>query len=422
MRLVPLLIACLIPVTALAQTAGPETPYAGMHVVLPEASAGWERKEARDGLILQKLIPENKARNRGKGAVMIQIGAPKPGGAFPAAFDAFVTSVDQFKNERPLSKAEGISINGHPMLMQLHCCSIQNNVSMSVVSVGVAAPQGHIFMRLIMIQIDREERKTYEAAFAAIVRSLRPSSSDRSFAIMPSGSTDNLKGIFTHQKTGIRPNAFGGTDFYAESRILTFDGRGIFSTEIPSQGRDLAQHCVAEPTNCGFYTLKGGGLFGSGRIEMRDVTNMYGMFDREEQPFAISDQNIRIGETTHTRIPPLAAGTRFSGRWRDFHASSGTTPISSGNMVRERFLVLHQDGRYERSGYSGASSTIGGTGVTVGGPKAGETGRYEIEGHQITFTISDGKRSAMSLFQPDASSDKLLIIDGSNYLKQDAKR
>jgi hypothetical protein len=422
MRPVLLLLSCLMPMTALAESAGSETSYAGMHVVLPDVSEGWERKEARDGLILQKIIPEDKARNRGRGAVMIQIGAPKPGGALPAAFDVFVKSMDQLKSERSLTKAEGVSINRHPMLMQLHCCSARNGADLSVVSVGVAAPQGNIFLRLVMIQIDRLERKSYEDRFAAIVRSLRPSNRDKAFGLTPPGPTDSLKGIFTHQTTGIRPNVFGGTDFYAESRILAFDGRGIFSTEIPSKGRDLTQHCATEPTSCGYYTLKSGGVFGGGRIEMQEATNMYGMFDRKEEPFAISGQNIRIGETTHTRIPPLKAGTRFTGRWRDFQASSGTTPTSSGNVVRERFLVLHGDGRYERSGYSGASSTIGGTGVTVGGQRPSETGRYEIDGHRITFMASDGPASTMSLFQPDASSDRLLIIDGANYLKQNEKR
>jgi hypothetical protein len=122
-------------------------------------------------------------------------------------------------------------------------------------------------------------------------------------------------------------------------------------------------------------------------------------------------------------VPPFSSDTRFNGEWRYFFASSGISDASSGSIAVERFLTLTPDGRFERSGWSGASSTMdtgGGTsGVTTSSDTPISSGSYQVDGHTLTLIGPSGESEKLSIFAPDVGSDELLVIDGNNYLKQD---
>ena len=49
-----------------------------------------------------------------------------------------------------------------------------------------------------------------------------------------------------------------------------------------------------------------------------------------------------------------------------------------------------------------------------------ESGRSPVNGCMLKLTGDEGKIERLSLLMPDKGSDKLLVINGSNYLKQDS--
>ncbi|TAV66664.1 hypothetical protein [Rhizobium leguminosarum] len=73
---------------------------------------------------------------------------------------------------------------------------------------------------------------------------------------------------------------------------------------------------------------------------------------------------------------------------------------------------------------------IGGLTVTLPDPasgwrKAGKgpgtSERYKLSGYRLDLTDTNGKTESMSIFEPDKGFDGLLVINGSNYLKDDGK-
>ena len=125
-----------------------------------------------------------------------------------------------------------------------------------------------------------------------------------------------------------------------------------------------------------------------------------------------------IGDKSYAGIPPFAEGHRFSGTWSHTFGSSGPT----GSVGGARTLTLTPDGRFTREGSTGFSSTGGAVdgGSTVAGHsrRPVQSGRYAVSGYRITLTDEAGGAESLSLFAPDRDGDKLLVIGGSNYLKQ----
>jgi hypothetical protein len=388
-----------------------------------EAPDGWSAKPVTTGIILQKEFrdPESGA----KGAAMIQVLGPfnDPPDRLDANFDTAAQLVKAFAEEDPMLRSQGVTTNGHRIRTDYRCCARIGDLSAGQRTVGIAAPQAQAFFTLVQLELEDEADDETEAAFAALVRSARLVPSDKPFDLAPREGDGGLDGVFTHLDTGIRPNAFGGTDFYSESEITVFDPSGLFSTELP-EGGDIQAHCRAEPTDCGLYKVTGGGFFGGERrIEMREVADDFGTLEGEAKPLKSVGDDIEIDGTLQARVPPPPAGTPFEGTWRYFFASAGSMATSSGSIAVERFLTLSRDGTFQRNGFSGASSTsdAGGStvGFTTGGQRPATSGRYRVDGYALELTGSDGKVERLSLFLPEADSDALLVIGGSNYLKED---
>ncbi|WP_245413392.1 hypothetical protein [Mangrovicella endophytica] len=410
----------LIPANAVAETM----TIGSMSFDVPHASSGWKPQKLKDGLIFQKEFPKTED-NRRKGAAMIQVIGPFAGtsGSFDRGFDTVVGLIKGMPSEDVTTRSEGTTVNGHRIRHEYRCCGRLNELSAGQRVVGVASQGKQAFFALLDLQLRGDAQDSAEADFAALVRSVKLEEGDRAFELVPKGGDGGLDGVYTHLDTGVRPNAFGGMDFYSDSEITVFDPSGLYATELPADG-DISGHCRKEPRDCGIYALKVGGLFSGGdKIEMRSVDDDFGTLAAETRPFKRSDDGLTIADASYNRVPPFPEGTSFEGQWRYFFASSGMTATSSAGVSSERFLTLSRDGTFHRTGSSGAMSSneTGGSsvGVASSGERPAESGRYRVEGYTLELVGDDGKTERHSIFAPDKGSDSLLVIDGSNYLKQD---
>lgn len=405
-----------------AALAGTQTNFAGLTLDLPSAGDGWTSKTNESILLLQKALPGRRGK---RSVAIIQVLKPVAAfsGGFPKTFAQMTTILPELAKDRPLAKSSGVTVNGYPIRVERRCCASRQGLSLSAIYVGIEGPKTYALLMLGFVDVPQDERKAVEKEFETLVRSIRLNEDDKPFQIVPPKDGGGLEGVYTSLDTGLRPNVFGGLDFYSESRILAFNPSGVYSREIPKGGMDIKGHCQAEPNDCGTYRLTGGGLFGgSSQIERMRVLNSYGMFEKETRPFARDGDDLKIGKADYRHVPPLSKGTRFEGVWRHFFGQSGSTAFSSNSVAVERTLTLTPDGTFTRTGWSGfISSNESGdarTGVTGNSKRPLERGRYEVEGYQLILSGGDGRTERFSLFMPDEGSDGLFVINGSNYLKQ----
>lgn len=419
----------LVTASCMAQAGTPVT-IEGVTLELPDEAGGWARKDSGGGFLLQKSFPASKEAGRDKAsAALIQIFKPLPktGRAFADNYTSMVRAIPELADKRPTTKSAGVTVNGHPITVERRCCGSRQGVSLSAIHVGVEGPASQVFLGLVLLGRAKDEQKAVEAEFEAIVRSLRFTPSDAAFELIPPKGAGGIDAAYTHLDTGLRPNAFGGMDFYSDSEIMLFAPDGLYARELPKGGMDIKAYCRAKPTDCGTYRLLGGGIFsGASQIELLDVKNNYGVLELKTESFERKGAGFKIGKADYREVPPIAKGTRLQGAWRSFFASSGMTATSSGSVASERMLTLSPDGTFVRTGWSGVSTSneIGNTRTSVTGSndRPIERGRYEIDGYQLTLTGEDGRMESLSVFRPDRDSDDLLVINGANYLKKDAKK
>ena len=403
------------------------TTWQGMSFDVPD---GWTRKDVRDGVLFQRSIPPAPDGRGGRpGIAIIEVHQPIPAsaGTFAATFDRFAGSLPELARERPTLHGAGVTVNNHPIRYEYRCCGTRGDVTIAGDTVGIDAGPSYHVLRLLGLNLRGDAGKQADEEFGALVRSFRPTARDRAFELVPPSGGGGLDGVYTYLSTGLRPNPFGGLDFYSESTITLFDPSGLFSTAIPAGGEDLPAHCRSRPTDCGTYALGGAGLFsGPSRIEMTEVSTRYAILTPRTEPFARDGKDLKVGDRTYRRIDPLPVGTPLEGTWRSFFAVSGSTGLSSNSVSSERILRLARDGRFSRTGSFGfASSTEAGgsrTGAAGAGDRPLDEGRYRVEGYHLVLTGADGRTETLSLFAPDPGSDGLLVINGSNYLKQDQGR
>ena len=201
-----------------------------------------------------------------------------------------------------------------------------------------------------------------------------------------------------------------------------FDRSGLMSRVVPPAAQDVPAYCRDEPFDCSTYRLLGGGFFSKpDHIETIEASSRYGILTRTNETFAHDGDGLKIGGLTYRHLPPLPKGTRLSGSWLYTYAAAGSMAMSSGGIAIQRGLSLGSDGHFSRTGWSGVSTTNESGGTTTGFTSShkapAQSGRYEIDGYHIILTGDDGTAETMVLFEPDGS-DKLLTINGDNYLKQ----
>ena len=407
-----------------AFAAGPVAPAAGAPLALggasvevPAAFEGWTRKDAPDGVLFQRLFEPTEPRGR-KGFAIVFVGAPKPAGAsFEQAFAAFTRTLRQVPVEKALVAQDGATLDGHRIRVEQRCCRSTDGVGMNVWHVGVLSPGREQYLMLFMMGLEREVEAPLRDAFQAMVRSLRPRQGDRGFVLTPASGDGGLDGLYTRTVTGLSPNVFGGVNFTAHQETLLFGPGGLYATEVPRDG-DLAAHCRATPQECGTYAVTGGGLFGrAARIARMVVETPFGAVRRTDEPLVRAGETLTVGDTPYQHVRPFPAGQRLAGTWTQTWGTSGPT----GSVGGTRSLTLTADGRFTRDGFTGFATGMGpSTGASVVGNavRPSQAGHYAVEGYRLTLTGADGMTEAMSLFAPDAGSQKLLVIGGGNYLAQ----
>ncbi|EJZ18764.1 hypothetical protein NE852_28790 (plasmid) [Rhizobium sp. Pop5] len=392
----------------------------GLTVSLPDAAAGWKKAAKGDLFMLQKDFPETGDDKRGSALIQISTPIAAARSSLPAGLRTFVSTLPEMAKEDILIKHYGVTVNGHDIRVEERCCVQQQEVSIKQIVVGIAGDKRQAYLQLVLLNVSGDRGSGAEADFEAIVRSLKLDPSDKDFDLAPASDDGGLDGVFTHLDTGVRPNVFGGMDLYSDSEINVFDPKGLFSTELPKGGRNIVEHCKDNPTDCGLYRLAGGGFFSSaGSIEMRSVTSPYGTIEIEAKSFSKKGQDLVIDDADYRAVPPFEDGTTLDGTWVYTFASSGMTMTSSGSVAASRELTLHKNGAFERTGWSGVSMTneIGGS----QGDRPGSSGRYRLSGYRLDLTDASGKTESMSIFEPDKGSDGLLVINGTNYLRDDGQ-
>ncbi len=366
---------------------------------------------------------------RDRGAALIQMARPIPASEsdFGTVFTRLAASIPGLETERPMTRGEGVTASGHRIRYETRCCTRRNDITIGIETVGISDGRRHAVLMLVSMGLRGGAARQARANFDALVRSFRLNAAETPALLVPPEGAGGIEGTFTHLRTNLMPNPFGGLHIRVENEVRVFDRDGLSSRIVLAGEKNVAVHCRTKPPDCGTYRLLGGGLLrGAGRIEFGDMTLRYGLIEVKQHPFAREGEDLRIDGQTHRRLPPLPRGTRFEGSWRYLFASAGSTAFSSGSVAVERVLTLARDGRFRRTGLTGASSSTeaGGNhraGFTTRGDHPAETGRYEAEGHRLTLIGEDRRREILNLILPEPGKDRLLVIDSDNYLRRDGR-
>lgn len=390
-----------------------ELTIQGARLDLPE---GWRRSAAGNSLQLTRSFPE-AADGRGSGQATILIVGPAAEAAsrFDANFDMIRAAVPELADEDPTTEADGLTTSGHRFRLDERCCFRREGVSFGQAVVGIGDRRRQIFLVMMTAGLRGDNRERAEAEFAEIVRSLRLNPGEDGFALITRAGDGGLDGVYTHLDSGLRINPLGGMDFVSESDIIVFDPKGLFAEELPTGGVTVSEFCAEKPEVCGLYAAKGN------RITLRRVANAYGLLDSETLSLARDGADLLIDDASYRHLPPFAPDSRLDGTWSATWAMTGGGVGSSTSMASERSLTLRRDGRFERRGWFGAttSTEIGDSrsGVSVSGDRDVTRGRYRLDEYTLSLRSDDGTVEMLGIFAPDDGSDDLLVIDGANYLK-----
>lgn len=377
-----------------------------------EAPEGWQRQEQSGGLVFTRALPAGAGRNARPGQAMIAIARPgAQAGLFEAALSAWTRAPEQLAEARPRVR-EGETVEGGRFRIEERS---RTRPSLRAVHIGMEHDGRRALLTLLLVNPPRDAARQARAEFAALVRSLRLNGDGRGFVLEPPRGAGALEGHYTRMETRLVPNAFGGMDYRADMRSLTFAPDGRFIREPPAP-EGVAAACAETPQRCGTYAL-------SGRdITLLEVEDEFGRVSRRRVPLAREANGIELDGTRWRLVAPFEPGTRLEGVWRYSFASSGSTAFSSGSVAVERSLTLSRDGTWRRTGWAGASSTseVGGgrSGVTTSAPRPDSGGRYEIAGHVLTLRDAAGGEERFSIFRGDPGSENMLVINGQNYLRR----
>lgn len=395
------LLAAAVPAVAQSHT------IPGVRVTTPK---GWTVKPVSDGLVLdRRFVRDGDA----SGAIIAVSSAPLRT-SFDAAFVALMGSIDALKDEDPLVHREGETTQGQKMRWETRCCG-DGGASISATTVAFNPPDRMVSATLLEIELEDEDEDVVEAEFEALVEGLAFAGSGvRPSVPRPLGYGTPLEGLWTNTTSGLRPNAFGGMDFVADTTTYTFDPSGAFSGEPLHGAPTVAAFCAKASEGCGIYTIIGA------RIALKTVTNRYGLVETETLPFSRTDTTLTLGEREFYRITP-ERNLKLSGAWTYIYASSGSMAFSSGGVSSVRRFTFTPDGRFTRTGSSSFSTSneVGDARVsaTGGSERPADRGRYAIEGTQLTLTGA-GPEEVLSFYRPDATDLELLMIDGLPYLRE----
>ena len=216
----------------------------GLTVTLPDA--GWRKAGKGNLFMLQKEFPETEDDKRGNALIQITKPLAAARNSLQAGMKTFVATLPDMAKEDILIKHYGVSVNGYDIRVEERCCVQQKNVSISQIVVGIAGDKRQAFLQLVLLNVNGDRSSSAEADFAALVRSVKLDSSDKDFDLVPTSGDGGLDGVFTHLDTGLRPNVFGGMDFYSDSTITT-STRRVCSAQSSRRAAGASPNIVRRP-------------------------------------------------------------------------------------------------------------------------------------------------------------------------------
>jgi hypothetical protein len=191
---------------------------------------------------------------------------------------------------------------------------------------------------------------------------------------------------------------YGGMVMFAPCPVVLFrDGVALRDVEGLNHPRGLAAHRASKPES---WTQWRRSTDSSG-VERIQVVKKEGW------------QSI-----TYTAVYSALPKTfRLDGR---YHSSSGTgnTALGGGQaVIAWSDYVFSPDGRVQRDGGAGASSTGSGVSVTTAGTAASRNGRYRIDGLILAIDYDDGsKERRVIIADPKDEGKGTMWLDGEGYV------
>ncbi len=399
-----------------AQTAAPVAPAAQGSVNIGDVSMavgpGWTvTKNTADAAILQKQVKE--------GVMLISLGFQPMQGTLAQSFPDTVRR--NFPGERMELKyiRDGLKTRGGLPVMTVRDggrLNLPNCPRARVRAVGIAAPDGRMFLAMLLMRSDWESAMSKtDDEFEAMIATLRFRSQPES-ALWdyrhPTGK-GGQSGLYWSNSLQNMINPLGGMDLKAIRHYIVLLPNGQAYNDLPKNGHVLDVNpeagCEKRPTRCGTYSIEGG------QIKFRWMGE-YGMMEENAAPW--SPKGFKTKGEDYRLITPVH-NLRVSGRFTSTFAMVGNMVSQSTSVVSETYITLTADGRYQKSGFSAASFDNENAAGTFGGRKGVQTGTYSMDNYTLTLNPAGGVPELYSLVLEDPSPNAdALFIDDSAFLKK----
>jgi len=186
---------------------------------------------------------------------------------------------------------------------------------------------------------------------------------------------------------------YGGMVMVSACPVVLFrDGVALTDVEALGDPRGLEAHKTAKPKYWTHWRRSSGGV----------------QLDKED---GWKDLGFTAVYST------LPKNFTLDGRFRSM-GGGGTVAIGGGQAVAAwTDYVFFPDGRVERGGGAGASSSDSGVSVTTGSTAAGRTGRYRLDGLMLVMDFDDGSgERRIIIADPKDGGKGTMWLDGEGYV------
>ena len=291
----------------------------------------------------------------------------------------------------------------------------------------LAANPGSRVDAIACIASDADSYKKYQPVQDRFIKSLEFANIKTSArAPKSSGRTPNTAGdsggalssgisdLYVANILESRFNAFNSTYqnlSYNLFWVLLPNGRVYFA---PPQGDprrfDYNSICRTAPNNCSTYQASGGTIkftFRGKEISFSKGQNVV------QIGRVVSGQN--SGTTVFRKID--SGSVRLEGAFGRSSFTNTSSSVSSGGVSGDTVYRFTQDGRFAVSGFVGFTSSGGNAGA-AGSQRSDGQGTYRISNNILELNFSDGRREQVFFFRAPGEEDKVISINGVNYLRR----
>ncbi|MBO0723354.1 MAG: hypothetical protein J2P41_21200 [Blastocatellia bacterium] len=204
-----------------------------------------------------------------------------------------------------------------------------------------------------------------------------------------------IEGVYHHPNW--TSSAYTGSRDLGEDWVLFKNGEAWRAPRLPPQDVDVTKAKAAEPKNWGRWKRSGKNI----AVCMPD------------------NNNVCVNQEMLFQGPP-PRDQHIEGSWSYFSGYVSPGYGSSASSVVTHSLTLHANGRFERTGFVGASvqNQVGKT--TSSGTLSQKapviSGRYHIEGYSLELAYDDGRVERDLFYWVDSPPYKMLRLNGMAYL------